>query len=159
METKMKKKTNKKLINFLLVFVLIVSLGFVIYLINDCWSKAVDKSNRVAAIKIEQSKENVKIAEKMVEKELNTSSKYFEMINRSGDSFSYGRRLDSNIGSPGIFGIADFEYWIDNDLKCEVQVNGESYSVIFETQKVDSENEELEMYEPVKINKIIKEKS
>ncbi|MEB8995442.1 hypothetical protein ACTFRP_18575 [Bacillus cereus group sp. MYBK234-1] len=160
MKTKIKKKTNKKLINFLLVFVLIVSFGFVIYLLNDCWSKAVDKSNRVAAIKVEQSKENVKIAEKMVEKELNISSKYFEMINRSGNYFSYGRQLDSNIGSPGIFGIADFEYWIDNDLKCEVQVNGESYSVIFETQKVDIENEEIEMYEemyePIKINKIIK---
>ncbi|WP_223308645.1 MULTISPECIES: hypothetical protein [Bacillus cereus group] len=85
----------------------------------------------------------------MVEKELNTSSKYFQMINRSGGYFLYGTYLNVNTGSE----------WIDKDLEAEVQLDGASYIVSFETKRVDSKNEEREVYEPVKIIKLIKLKS
>lgn len=151
------KECIKKYVYKILVTLIVVSVfvWFIAYCVSG-WSKAVDKSKKVAAIKIEQSKENIKIAEEMVAKELNTSSKYFKMINGSSDFFSSGRELDSNTGTLGIFGIADFEYWMDQDLKAEVQLDGKSYMITFETKRVDTKNEEIEMYEPVKVNKIIK---
>lgn len=100
------------------------------------------------SIKEEQTQKNIKIAEKMIEKELNISSKYFKMVGIQ--PFLLGEvevELNANTEAS----------WIEKDLTCKVQVNGENYSVIFENQKVDAKNEELEMYEPVKINKIIKE--
>ncbi|MEZ2369605.1 hypothetical protein [Bacillus sp. RCC_6_1] len=59
----------------------------------------------------------------------------------------FGTYLDSNSES----------YWIDKALEAEVQLNGECYMVSFETKRVDSKNEEIEMYEPVKIIKLIKQ--
>jgi hypothetical protein len=146
----MKKKNAKSIKGLIkIISISILVAGFVVYIglgINDY----VDETNKMIDIKKEQTQENIKIAEKMVEKELNVSSKYFKMVGK--ETFLYSQlevELKTNTES----------FWIDNDLTCEVQVNGENYSVIFETQKVDSKNEELEMYEPVKINKIIKERS
>ncbi len=97
---------------------------------------------------MKQTQENIKIAEKMIEKELNISSKYFKVLGIQ--KYLLGQvEVELNANTE--------ESWIEKDLTCKVQVNGENYSLIFETHKVDSENEELEMYEPVKINKIIKE--
>ncbi|PFA00687.1 hypothetical protein CN375_04360 [Bacillus cereus] len=144
MDSQKKKNTRliKELIKIISISILVV--GFVVYIglgINDYL-------NKMMAIKTEQTQKNIKIAEKMVEKELNISSKYFKMVGIQ----------------PYLLGEVEVELnanteasWIEKDLTCMVQVNGESYSVIFKTHKVDSENEELEMYEPVKINKIIKE--
>ncbi|PFO65925.1 hypothetical protein COJ83_18215 [Bacillus cereus] len=140
------KKKNagliKELIKIISISILVV--GFVVYIglgINDYL-------NKMMAIKTEQTQKNIKIAEKMIEKELNISSKYFKIVGMQ----------------PYLLGEVEVELnanteasWIEKDLSCKVQVNGENYSVIFENQKVDDENEELEMYEPVKINKIIKE--
>lgn len=144
MDSQKKKNTRliKELIKIISISILVV--GFVVYIglgINDYL-------NKMMAIKTEQTQKNIKIAEMMVEKELNISSKYFKMVGIQ----------------PYLLGEVEVELnanteasWIEKDLTCMVQVNGESYSVIFKTHKVDSENEELEMYEPVKINKIIKE--
>ncbi|HDR7527016.1 MULTISPECIES: hypothetical protein [Bacillus cereus group] len=147
MDSQTKKSTRS--INGLIksISIIILVVGFIVYL-GLCINDYLDKTNKIIAIKTEQSQENIKIAEKMVEKELNISSKYFKMIGIQ--PFLLGEvevELNANTEAS----------WIEKDLTCKVQVNGENYSVIFETQKVDSENEELEMYEPVKINKIIKE--
>lgn len=144
MDSQKKKNTGliKELIKIISISILVV--GFVVYIglgINDYL-------NKMMAIKTEQTQKNIKIAEKMIEKELNISSKYFKIVGIQ----------------PYLLGEVEVELnanteasWIEKDLSCKVQVNGENYSVIFENQKVDEENEELEMYEPVKINKIIKE--
>ncbi|HDR6259327.1 hypothetical protein ABR780_26585 [Bacillus cereus] len=144
MDSQKKKNTGliKELIKIISISILVV--GFVVYIglgINDYL-------NKMMAIKTEQTQKNIKIAEKMIEKELNISSKYFKIVGIQ----------------PYLLGEVEVELnanteasWIEKDLSCKVQVNGENYSVIFENQKVDDENEELEMYEPVKINKIIKE--
>lgn len=149
MDTQIKKKDNAKSIKGLIKIISIIILvtGFVVYT-GLC---LIDYLNKEYAIKIEQTRANVKIAEEMVEKELNTNSKYFQMINRTNDEsdFSYGDYLDSNTDS----------YWIDEKLKSEVQLEGDSYIVTFETKRVDPKNEGIEMYEPVKINKIIKGQS
>lgn len=144
MDSQKKKNTGliKELIKIISISILVVA--FVVYIglgINDYL-------NKMMAIKTEQTQKNIKIAEKMIEKELNISSKYFKIVGIQ----------------PYLLGEVEVELnanteasWIEKDLSCKVQVNGENYSVIFENQKVDDENEELEMYEPVKINKIIKE--
>lgn len=80
----------------------------------------------------------------MIEKELHVSGKYFKMLGTRIFLFaSEETELNTNTDA----------YWVSKDLTCRVQVNGENYSVTFETQKVDSENEELEMYEPVKLTR------
>ncbi|MGA5675832.1 hypothetical protein ACPCKQ_28825 [Bacillus bombysepticus] len=141
------KAKDKKLIKFLVRVLMIIAIGLAIITFADWGANSLKESNKESAITIEQSRENVKMAEKMVEKELNTSSKYFQMINRSGNYFLFGTYLDSNTDS----------YWIDKALEAEVQLNGECYMVSFETKRVDSKNEEIEMYEPVKIIKLIKQ--
>ncbi|MCU5024977.1 hypothetical protein OB988_21175 [Bacillus cereus] len=146
-QTKKNTRSIKGLIKIIGISILVA--GFFVY-IGFGVNEYVDRGNKLLAIKEEQTQQNIKVAEKMVEKELNVSSKYFKMIGQQIILFSSVEvELDANTEV----------LWIDNDLTCEVQVNGESYSVVFETQKVNSENEELEMYEPVKINKIIKEQS
>lgn len=144
-----KTKDNKKTMKLLLWIIMIIVIVFAIISIANWWSNLVEESNKESAIRIEQSKKNVRIAEKMVEKELNTSSKYFQMINRSGGYFLYGTYLNVNTGSE----------WIDKDLEAEVQLDGASYIVSFETKRVDLKNEEREVYEPLKIIKLIKLKS
>ncbi|EJQ72425.1 MULTISPECIES: hypothetical protein [Bacillus cereus group] len=144
-QTKKNTKSIKGLIKIIGIIILVA--GFLVY-IGISLDDYFDNINKEHAIKIEQTHENIKIAEEMIEKELNISSKYFKMVGKQ-TFFIEPEEVDLNTNTEAS--------WIDNDLTCEVQVNGESYSVIFETQKVNSENEELEMYEPVKINKIIKE--
>ncbi|OUB77066.1 hypothetical protein BK744_09330 [Bacillus thuringiensis serovar zhaodongensis] len=141
------KAKDKKLIKFLVRFLMIIAIGLAIMAFADWGANSLKESNKEAAITIEQSRENVKMAEKTIEKELNTSSKYFQIINRSGNYFLFGTYLNSNTES----------YWIDKALEAEVQLNGECYMVSFETKRVDSKNEEIEMYEPVKIIKLIKQ--
>ncbi|MDF9524751.1 hypothetical protein P5815_30095 [Bacillus cereus] len=146
-KVKIKAKDNKKSLKILVWIIIIIGIGYTVMSVVNLWSNFVEESNKEAAITIEQSKENVKIAEKLIEKELNTSSKYFQMINRSGGYFLYGKNLSSNTESS----------WIDKALKAEVQLNDDCYMVSFETKRVDSKNEEIEMYEPVKIIKLIKQ--
>lgn len=141
------KAKDKKLIKFLVRVLIIIAIGLAIMSFANWGSNSLKESNKESAITIEQSRENVKMAEKMIEKELNTSSKYFQMINRSGNYFLFGTYLNSNTAS----------YWIDKALEAEVQLNGDCYMVSFETKRVNSKNEEIEMYEPVKIIKLIKQ--
>lgn len=151
MDTQMKKKDNAKSIKGLIkiISISILFAGFVVYT-GFCLNDYFDKTNKEFAIKKEQTQENIKIAEKIVEKELNISSKYFKMVGKQ-TFFLEPEEVELNTNTEAS--------WIEKDLTCEVQVNGENYSVIFETKRVDTKNEELEMYEPVKINKIIKERS
>ncbi|HGA0707662.1 TPA: hypothetical protein ACIQMB_004847 [Bacillus pacificus] len=143
------KKKNTRSIQGLIKSIGMITLvvGFIVFL-GICINYYMDKTNKMNAIKSEQTQENIKIAEKMIEKELNISSKYFKVLGIQ--KYLLGQvEVELNANTE--------ESWIEKDLTCKVQVNGENYSLIFETHKVDSENEELEMYEPVKINKIIKE--
>lgn len=144
-QTKKNTKSIKGLIKSIGMITLVV--GFIVFL-GICINYYMDKTNKVNAIKSEQTQENIKIAEKMVEKELNINSKYFKIVGIQ--KYLLGQvEVELNANTE--------DFWIEKDLTCKVQVNGENYSLIFETQEVDSKNEELEMYEPVKINKIIKE--
>ncbi|MED1305152.1 hypothetical protein BK704_01670 [[Bacillus thuringiensis] serovar konkukian] len=144
-QTKKNTKSIKGLIKSIGMITLVV--GFIVFL-GICINYYMDKTNKVNAIKSEQTQENIKIAEKMVEKELNINSKYFKIVGIQ--KYLIGQvEVELNANTE--------DFWIEKDLTCKVQVNGENYSLIFETQEVDSKNEELEMYEPIKINKIIKE--
>ncbi|ETE99672.1 hypothetical protein [Bacillus thuringiensis] len=147
MDSQTKKNTRSKIGLIKVISIIIFIFGGLVY-IGISLEDYLDKSNKEHAIKIEQTHENIKIAEGMIEKELNISSKYFKMLGTRTLLFlSEDAELNTNTDA----------YWVSKNITCKVQVNGENYSVTFETQKVDSENEELEMYEPVKINKIIKE--
>jgi hypothetical protein len=145
-QTKKNTKSIKGLIKSIGMITLFV--GFSVFL-GICINYYMDKTNKVNAIKkSEQTQENIKIAKKMVEKKLNINSKYFKIVGIQ--KYLIGQvEVELNANTE--------DFWIEKDLTCKVQVNGENYSLIFETQEVDSKNEELEMYEPVKINKIIKE--
>ncbi|QUW39846.1 hypothetical protein [Bacillus cereus] len=149
MDTKIKKKKKMKLLKGL-IKISSISILFAVFVVFAaiCLKDYHEGINKENAIKIEQTQENIKIAEKMVEKELNVSSKYFKMIGQQIFLFSQ-LEVELNANTE--------DSWIDKDLTCKVQLNGENYSVIFETQKLNSENEELEIYEPIKINKIVKE--
>ncbi|PFC34350.1 hypothetical protein [Bacillus cereus] len=147
MDSQTKKNTRSKIGLIKVISIIIFIIGGLVY-IGISWEEYLDKSNKAHAMKIEQTHENIKIAEKMIEKELNISSKYFKIVGIQ--KYVLGQvEVELNANTK--------DSWIEKDLTCRVQVNGENYNIIFETQEVDSENEELEMYEPVKINKIIKE--
>ncbi|AJI09095.1 hypothetical protein [Bacillus cereus] len=88
-------------------------------------------------IRIEQSRSNVKVAEEMVVKELNTDNKYFRMTAVPGD-------------------LLNRNYWITKELVSEIKTDGDEYRIYFETKKV-SNSEGLTMYEPVGIYKVEKE--
>ncbi|MEC3226218.1 hypothetical protein P9027_30340 [Bacillus thuringiensis] len=147
MNSQAKKNTRsiKGLIKIISIIILVVScLVYIGISLGDYHDKIINEHNT----KIEQTHENIKIAEEMIENELHVSGKYFKMI---------GTRIFLFASEETELNINTDAYWVSKDITCKVQVNGENYSVIFETHKVDSKNEEIEMYEPVKINKIIKE--
>ncbi|MEI5871261.1 hypothetical protein WBS46_27610 [Bacillus albus] len=144
-QTKKNTRSIKGLIKIISITILVV--GCLVYIgisLDDYHDKITKEHNT----KIEQTHENIKIAEEMIEKELHISRKYFKMLGTRIFLFaSEETELNTNTDA----------YWVSKDLTCAVQVDGENYRVVFETQRVATENEELEMYEPVKIIKIIKE--
>ncbi|AFU17149.1 hypothetical protein MC28_D206 (plasmid) [Bacillus thuringiensis MC28] len=148
MDIERKKKGNKKLGKGLIKIssIIILVVGCLVY-IGISLDDYLDKIKKEHETKTEQTHENIKIAEEMIEKELNISSKYFKMISKRIVLYA-PEYVHLNFNREG--------YWINENLKCRVQMKGESYNITFETKKVDTKNEELEIYEPVKINKIIK---
>lgn len=127
--------TDKFLFIMSLISIVIIILA-VVYISNKA-----KQDKKIDEIKIEQTRKNMGIAEGLLEKELNKDKKNFQLSNTN----------DDEILSPTTSWI-----WTDSNLICHVLVDGESYKVYFKTNKlVDSDNE-LEMYEPVAIDKIIK---
>ncbi|WPU78171.1 hypothetical protein SNE23_29860 (plasmid) [Bacillus sp. RA(2023)] len=149
MDSQTKKNTRSKIGLIKVISIIIFIVGGLVY-IGISLEDYLDKSNKEHAIKIEQTHENIKIAEGMIEKELNISSKYFEML---------GTRIFLFVPEEEELNINTEAYWISKNITCKVQLNGERYSVTFETQRVGMEDEKIKMYKPVKINKIIKEQS
>ncbi|EJR50092.1 hypothetical protein IIO_06405 [Bacillus cereus VD115] len=151
MDIERKKKDNTKFGKGLMKIlgIIIFGVGCLVYIgisLNDY----LDEINKEHATKIEQTHENIKIAEEMIEKELNVSRKYFKMLGTRNLLFtSTEEELNTNTDA----------YWVSKHITWKVQLDGENYSVIFETIRVDTEDGKIEMYEPVKINKIIKEHS
>ncbi|KXO06140.1 hypothetical protein AYK81_00075 [Bacillus thuringiensis] len=126
MDSQTKKNTGsiKGLIKSIGIITLLI--GFLVFA-GFCINYYLDKTNKMNAIRSEQTQENIKIAEKMIEKELNISSKYFKVLGIQ--KYLLGQvevELSANTE----------ESWIEKDLTCKVQVNGENYSLIFETHKV-----------------------
>lgn len=89
-------------------------------------------------IRIEQTGSNVKVAEKMVAKELNTDNKDFRMTAVPGD-------------------LLNRNYWITKELVSEIKKDGEEYRIYFETKRVSNSEGDLVMYKPTGIYKILKE--
>ncbi|AGE81680.1 hypothetical protein P4159_00555 [Bacillus thuringiensis] len=148
MDIERKKKDDAKFGKGLIkiLSIIIFGVGCLVYIgisLNDY----VDEINKEHATKIEQTHENIKIAEEMIEKELNINRKYFKMLAiRILLYTSIEEELNTDTDG----------YWVSKHITCKVQLNGENYSVIFETIRVGTEDGKIEMYEPVKINKIIK---
>lgn len=127
--------TEKFLFVMSLISIIIV-ISAVVYISNKA-----KQDKKIDEIKIEQTRKNAGIAEGLLEKELNKDKKYFQLSNTNDDE---------------ILSSSTSWIWTDSNLICHVLVDGESYKVYFKTKKlVDSDNE-LEMYEPVAIDKIIK---
>ncbi|HFJ9454094.1 MULTISPECIES: hypothetical protein [Bacillus cereus group] len=127
--------TEKFLFVMSLISIIIV-ISAVVYISNKA-----KQDKKIDEIKIEQTRKNAGIAEGLLEKELNKDKKYFQLSNTNDDE---------------ILSSSTSWIWTDSNLICHVLVDGESYKVYFKTNKlVDSDNE-LEMYEPVAIDKIIK---
>lgn len=89
-------------------------------------------------IRMEQTRSNVKVAEEMVTKELNTGNKDFRMTAVPGD-------------------LLNRNYWINKELVSEIKKDGEEYRIYFETKKVSNSEGDFVMYKPTGINKILKE--
>lgn len=89
-------------------------------------------------IRIEQTGSNVKVAEEMVAKELNTDNKDFRMTAVPGD-------------------LLNRNYWITKELVSEIKKDGEEYRIYFETKRVSNSEGDLVMYKPTGIYKILKE--
>ncbi|MDV6039872.1 hypothetical protein N7X28_25890 [Bacillus sp. SM-B1] len=127
--------TEKFLFVMSLISIIIV-ISAVVYISNKA-----KQDKKIDEIRIEQTRKNAGIAEGLLEKELNKDKKYFQLSNTNDDE---------------ILSSSTSWIWTDSNLICHVLVDGESYKVYFKTNKlVDSDNE-LEMYEPVAIDKIIK---
>lgn len=139
-----KRKRKDYVINIALTIICIVGMVTLYRMFEDSSLR----KEKINAIKIEQARNNVKIAEEMVAKELNTDSKYFRMISKSGVIFkSYDQYLDANTNA----------YWVDQKLKAQVKVDKESYIVHFETKRISNNEDNLEMYKPTGIYKVLKE--
>lgn len=89
-------------------------------------------------IRIEQSRSNVKVAEEMVAKELNTDKEDFRMTAVPGD-------------------LLNRNYWITKELVSEIKTDGEEYRIYFDTKKVSNSEGDLVMYKPTSIYKVLKE--
>ncbi|HHB1656015.1 TPA: hypothetical protein ACOQ0H_005283 [Bacillus cereus] len=89
-------------------------------------------------IRMEQTRSNVKVAEEMVTKELNTGIKDFRMTAVPGD-------------------LLNRNYWITKELVSDIKKDGEEYRIYFETKKVSNSEGNFVMYKPTGINKILKE--
>ncbi|MDF9524369.1 hypothetical protein P5815_28060 [Bacillus cereus] len=89
-------------------------------------------------IRIEQTGSNVKVAEEMVAKELNTDNKDFRMTAVPGD-------------------LLNRNYWITKELVSEIKKDEEEYRIYFETKRISNSEGDLVMYKPTGIYKILKE--
>ncbi|MED1640893.1 hypothetical protein P4V01_28895 [Bacillus thuringiensis] len=89
-------------------------------------------------IRMEQTRSNVKVAEEMVAKKLNTDNKYSGMTAVPGD-------------------LLNRNYWITKELVSEIKKDGEEYRIYFETKRVSNSEGDFVMYKPTGINKILKE--
>nr|WP_232483892.1 hypothetical protein [Bacillus cereus] len=89
-------------------------------------------------IRMELTRSNVKVAEEMVAKELNTDNKNFRMTAVPGD-------------------LLNRSYWITKELVSEIKKDGEEYRIYFETKRVSNSEGDLVMYKPTGIYKILKE--
>ncbi|HDR7922087.1 hypothetical protein [Bacillus paranthracis] len=102
-------------------------------------TKLLDEENKKIEYKHEQSRKNAEISEELLAKELNTEKKKFILSDRGGDV------LDNSYSS----------YWVDKDLSGNVKTDDGEYIVYFDTEQI--KKEDVEMYKPVKIKKIVKE--
>ncbi|PEV57390.1 hypothetical protein CN422_17760 [Bacillus cereus] len=96
------------------------------------------KQDKNHEIRIEQSRSNVKVAEEMAAKELNTDDEDFRMTAVPGD-------------------LLNRNYWITKELISEIKTDGKEYRIYFETKKVSNSEGDLIMYKPTGIYKILKE--
>lgn len=102
-------------------------------------TKLLDEENKTIEYKHEQSRKNAEISEELLAKELNTEKKKFILSDRGGNV------LDNSYSS----------HWVDKDLSGNVKTDDGEYIVYFDTEQI--KKEDVEMYKPVKIKKIVKE--
>ncbi|WP_242298541.1 hypothetical protein [Bacillus cereus group sp. BfR-BA-01382] len=102
-------------------------------------TKVLDEENKKIEYKHEQSHKNAEISEELLAKELNTEKKKFILSDRGGNV------LDNSYSS----------HWVDKDLSGNVKTDDGEYIVYFDTEQI--KKEDVEMYKPVKIKKIVKE--
>ncbi|KXY50897.1 hypothetical protein AT268_30585 [Bacillus cereus] len=102
-------------------------------------TKLLDEENKKIEYKHEQSRKNAEISEELLAKELNTEKKKFILSDRGGNV------LDNSYSS----------HWVDKDLSGNVKTDDGEYIVYFDTEQI--KKEDVEMYKPVKIKKIVKE--
>ncbi|WP_242290369.1 MULTISPECIES: hypothetical protein [Bacillus cereus group] len=102
-------------------------------------TKVLDEENKKIEYKHEQSHKNAEISEDLIAKELNTEKKKFILSDRGGK----------------VLGESYSSSWVDKDLSGNVKTDDGEYIVYFDTEQV--KKEDVEMYKPVKIKKIVKE--
>ncbi|MDX5808735.1 hypothetical protein [Bacillus cereus group sp. BfR-BA-02730] len=102
-------------------------------------TKVLDEENKKIEYKHEQSHKNAEISEDLIAKELNTEKKKFILSDRGGK----------------VLGESYSSSWINKDLSGNVKTDDGEYIVYFDTEQV--KKEDVEMYKPVKIKKIVKE--
>ncbi|MGA4465924.1 hypothetical protein ACPA2L_25290 [Bacillus bombysepticus] len=118
-------------------FFLFIGIGVVLAVCSGFLHDWNVKRDYQHTIIIEQSRKNKKIAEEIIAKELNVDNEHFQMT-----------AVPIN--------ILNRSYWKNKDLVSEVDKDGKGYTIYFETKIVRSIDNEIEMYEPVGISKIVK---
>ncbi|EEL73203.1 hypothetical protein ACS2CL_19950 [Bacillus cereus group sp. BceL296] len=80
------------------------------------------------------------IAEGLLEKELSKDKKYFLLSDKNDDE---------------VLNSTTSREWADENLICHVLVEGKLNKVYFRTNKLVDNDKELELYEPIAIDKIV----
>lgn len=102
-------------------------------------TQVLGEENKKIEYKHEQSHKNAEISEDLIAKELNIEKKKFILSDRGGK----------------VLGESYSSSWINKDLSANVKTDDNKYIVYFETEKI--KKEDVEMYKPVRIKKIVKE--
>ncbi|KLA07083.1 hypothetical protein B4086_5559 [Bacillus cereus] len=124
----------------LMILCCIIGAGYLISVYED--EKA--ESKKRDAIRLEQSRKNIHIAEDLVEREFDQNKKYFRLKTDSGTDTVY---LHENTGY----------IWTNKHLEARLEMGKEKYVLYFHTKKVRNKDKKLDIYEPVELSKVLKE--
>ncbi|MFJ5746754.1 hypothetical protein ACQKNT_25050 [Bacillus cereus] len=127
----------KKLIKMIFsIECLIFALMIWFFLWSYTWMTNEAKEDKVKSL---QTYENIKIAEKLIAKELNKDIKNIKLFDNR-----QGKELNN-------------QKWVEEDMNCNVKTDDGKYKVYFNVKKIIDKKTNTEMYAPKNIEKLVRE--